>query len=62
VINNFTAGTNDPEVIDSVSLVAFRPRAKTVAEPAVARTPKPGMVAVPARREIKKIRNRNRKK
>ena len=54
VINNFTAGTNDPDVIDSVSLVAFRPRAKPVAEPAVARTPKPGMVAVPARLEIKK--------
>jgi hypothetical protein len=28
VINNFTQGTNDPEVIDSVQLVAFAPVAK----------------------------------
>jgi hypothetical protein len=48
VIDNFTAGTNDPEVIDSVSLVAFRTQKEPVyREPPVARASKPGMVFIP---------------
>ena len=48
VIDNFTAGTNDPEIIDSVSLVAFRPKTVPVfREPPVAKTSRPGMVFIP---------------
>lgn len=56
VIDNFTTGTNDPEIIDSVSLVAFRPKTETVPqEPPVARVSKPGMVAVPAPEKKKEV-------
>ncbi|MBB1284836.1 hypothetical protein HRH25_10685 [Flavisolibacter sp. BT320] len=49
VIQNFTVGTNHPDVIDSVSLVAFRPRTQTVPEePPVSRPTSPGMVSIPA--------------
>jgi hypothetical protein len=49
VIDNFTSGTNDPEVIDSVSLVAFREKPEPAPqEPPVAKTTKPGMVVIPA--------------
>ena len=48
VIDNFTSGTNHPDVIDSISLVAFRPRTQVVpVEPPVARPRKPGMVVIP---------------
>ena len=48
VIDNFTVGTNDPDVIDSVSLVAFRTKQEPVfREPPVARASKPGAVFIP---------------
>lgn len=48
VIDNFTVGTNDPEIIDSVSLVAFHPKDETAPqEPPVAKAKKPGMVVIP---------------
>lgn len=48
VIDNFTAGTNDPEIIDSVSLVSLRPKTSPVVpEPPVAKAAKPGMVFIP---------------
>ncbi|HEV7329818.1 MAG TPA: hypothetical protein VGN63_02165 [Flavisolibacter sp.] len=48
VIDNFTSGTNHPDVIDSVSLVAFRPRTRVIPEdPPVARPRRPGMVMIP---------------
>jgi hypothetical protein len=48
VIANFTAGTNHPDVIDSVSLVAFRPRTKAIPEePPVSQPTKTGMVVIP---------------
>lgn len=56
VIDNFTAGTNDPDIIDSVSLVAFRPKTEPVLrEPPVAKTSKPAMVFIPAekKKEVK---------
>jgi hypothetical protein len=54
VINNFTIGTNDPEIIDSVSLVAFLPRNKPEPqEPPVAKARKPGIVFIPAVNEKK---------
>jgi hypothetical protein len=49
VINNFTVGTADPYIIDSVSLVAFRPKPdRPQAEPAIAKPSKPAMVFIPA--------------
>ncbi len=55
VIDNFTSGTNDPELIDSVSLVAFRPRTRTEPQaPPVAKAKKPSMVFIPAATEKKK--------
>lgn len=49
VIENFTAGTNDTYIIDSISLVAYRPRtAITPEEPPVAKPKKSGMVMIPA--------------
>lgn len=52
VIDNFTSGTNDPEIIDSVSLVSFHPKKEIVyKEPPVAKASKPGMVAIPAERK-----------
>ena len=49
VIDNFTVGTNDPYIIDSVSLIAFNPDRKPApkAEPPVAANKRPGMVAIP---------------
>lgn len=50
VIDNFLVGGNDPELIDSIAQVAFRPRTKEEKpEPAVAvaRPPKKGMVSIP---------------
>lgn len=48
VIDNFTTGTNDPEIIDSVSLVAFHPKTETAPEePPVARAKRPSMVMIP---------------
>ncbi|WP_121353847.1 hypothetical protein [Flavisolibacter nicotianae] len=53
VIENFTAGTNDPDVIDSVSLVAFRTKQEPVfREPPVARASKPGRVIVPEEKKV----------
>jgi len=53
VIDNFTVGTNDPYIIDSVSLVAFHPTKQVVpkAEPPVAMNKKPSMVFVPPTKE-----------
>ncbi|GAA4743039.1 hypothetical protein [Flavisolibacter ginsenosidimutans] len=53
VIDNFTVGTNDPYIIDSVSLVAFHPTKQAVpkAEPPVAMNKKPSMVFVPSSKE-----------
>jgi hypothetical protein len=51
VIDNYTLGMNDPEVIDSIAFVAFRPDVKTqVAEPAKSEPPlrmPPPVAAVP---------------
>jgi len=49
VIDNFTSGTNDPYIIDSVSLVAFNPDRKPSprAEPPIAMNKRPGMVVIP---------------
>jgi hypothetical protein len=52
VIDNFTQGTNHPDIIDSVALIAGRPttrkeRSLPKADPPVARKQKPGMVAIP---------------
>lgn len=56
VINNFTAGTNDPDIIDSVSLVAYRPKQEPVyREPPVAKAKKPGMVFIPAPEKKKEV-------
>ena len=53
VIDNFTVGTNDPYIIDSVSLIAFHPDRKPTpkAEPPVAMNKRPGMVVIPPVRE-----------
>lgn len=53
VIENFTAGTNDPAIIDSVSLVAFHPNKQPAPreEPPAALAKKPGMVMVPPAKE-----------
>ena len=56
VIENFTAGTNDPYVIDSISLVAYRPKATiTPEEPPVVRPQKPGMVMIPSAEPKKEV-------
>lgn len=55
VIENFTAGTNDPDVIDSVSLVAFRPKPEPVIhEQPVAKVSRPGRVTVPEEKKVDK--------
>jgi hypothetical protein len=63
VIDNYTMGTNDPEIIDSVSLVSTKPQPLPEPEPvitAVVREKKPlpekrpAMVAIPAMKEEKK--------
>jgi hypothetical protein len=56
VIENFTAGTNDPYIIDSISLVAFHPKKQTVIpqEP-IAKAKKPRMVMIPPVKEKKEI-------
>jgi hypothetical protein len=47
VIENFTAGTNHPDVIDSISLVAARPKTRsTPEEPSVVQPRKPSMVVI----------------
>lgn len=52
VINNFTIGAADPYVIDSVATVAYRPKTETVLKkPTPGKPPKPGMVAIPAKKE-----------
>lgn len=53
VIDNFTVGTNDPYIIDSVSLVAFHPNSQPApkAEPPVAMNKKPAMVFIPSAKE-----------
>lgn len=55
VIDNFTTGTNDPDIIDSVSLIAFRPRQQTIPDEPVVRNNEPSMVRIPPAREEKKI-------
>lgn len=49
VIDNFTVGTNDPSIIDSVALIAFNTKAQPAprAEPVVALSRKPGTVTMP---------------
>jgi hypothetical protein len=49
VIENFTVGANDPYIIDSVALVAFRPAPvdKTEDDIVLAKPPKRGMVSIP---------------
>jgi hypothetical protein len=56
VIDNFTAGTNDPYIIDSISTIAFNPDRKPVRreEPRVAMNKKPAMVYIPPITEKKK--------
>lgn len=56
VINNYTAGTNDPYIIDSISLLAFNPTKQPVlvTEPPIAVNRNPGMVVIPAKTEEKK--------
>ena len=53
VIDNFTVGTNDPYIIDSVSLIAFHPNNQPTpkAEPAVVLNKKPAMIFVPPTKE-----------
>ena len=55
VIDNYTTGTNDPYIIDSVSLVAFNPNKQPGPgeEPPIAMNKKPGMVTVPTVMEKK---------
>lgn len=56
VIDNFTSGTNDPEVIDSVSLIAFRQKAEpTPQEPPVVAS-KPGLVMIPAPQKKEEVK------
>jgi hypothetical protein len=64
VIDNFTVGTNDPYVIDSVSLIAFNPDRKPSPreEPPIVMNKRPGMVVIPPVAKRKKNLNRNRKK
>jgi hypothetical protein len=56
VINNFTAGTNDPDIIDSVSWIAYKPKKEPVyREPPMAKATKPGMVFIPAPEKKKEV-------
>jgi len=56
VIDNFTTGTNDPYIIDSVSLVAFHPKKQiTIPEEPIAKAKRPGMVSIPPIQEKKKV-------
>ena len=49
VIDNYTQGTNDPEVIDSIALVAFTPSAKNTTPAIIQRAPAmPPQPATPA--------------
>ncbi len=57
VIDNYIYGTNDPDIIDSVALIATAPKAvpppmppkkETAAEPAIVMTPPPPPIAAPA--------------
>ena len=51
VIDNFTVGTNDPYIIDSVSLIAFHPTKQAPKEePPVAMNTKPAMVFIPSQK------------
>jgi hypothetical protein len=56
VIDNYTVGANDPDVIDSVELIALSPKPE---QPVVAKTTppvirrKPGMVSIPPMRKEK---------
>lgn len=56
VINNFTIGTNDPYIIDSISLIALNPNRQPIVreEPPVVMNKKPGMVVIPPVAENKK--------
>jgi hypothetical protein len=50
VIDNYTIGANNPEIIDSIALIALSPRSKPVPakeEVAITRPPRRGMVAIP---------------
>lgn len=49
VIDNFTVGTNDPYIIDSISTIAFNPNRQPApkAEPPIVMNKKPGMVVIP---------------
>jgi hypothetical protein len=52
VIDNYTVGANDPDIIDSVGLIATvkperRKPTKQPDTPPLARAPKPGMVSIP---------------
>jgi hypothetical protein len=52
VIDNFTVGTNDPYIIDSISLVAFHPKQEAPKEePVVVLNKKPAMVFIPPVKE-----------
>lgn len=55
VIENYTLGTNDPDFIDSVALVAFIPKKTTApairASPPIVKKQRPGMVVIPPLRE-----------
>ncbi len=53
VIDNFTVGSNDPEIIDSVSLIAFQPNKQPVLKeaPPIAMNKRPGMIAFPSPKE-----------
>ena len=54
VIDNFTVGTNDPYIIDSVSLIAFNPKPQPTPQEPIAIAKKPGMVKIPPTIEKKK--------
>jgi hypothetical protein len=50
VIDNYTVGANNPDIIDSIGLIAGGPIRKKPApqeEPTLPRKPKPGMVSIP---------------
>ena len=57
VIDNYISGANDPDIIDSVELIAGAPRRQSPepqSEPPLARVPKPGMVSIPPPPQPKK--------
>ncbi|HEY0042769.1 MAG TPA: hypothetical protein VGB71_18975 [Flavisolibacter sp.] len=55
VIDNFTVGTNDPYIIDSISTIAFNPNRQITPreEPPIALNKKPAMVYIPPVAETK---------